>query len=91
MNNITTTTILMLMTGAVLIYSSVKKMDPRDVVRKALGKEPKFGFFGIDSGPNATRDIIPLPGKGGGGVPRFTGLTGGTPPPLLGSGIVPNV
>ena len=76
----------MIVFGVVLVYSGIKKIDPRDVVRKALNKESKFGFFGISSGPNATRDIIPLPRQGGGSTPKFTSIPGAVPIPL-----VPNV
>lgn len=71
--NITTTTVVAVMIGAVLLYGAVKTMDPRDVVRKALGKEPKFGFFGTVQG--FARPINPVPGAGG-STPRFTGLAG---------------
>lgn len=80
--NLNTTTIVLIMIGSVLIYASVKQMDPRDVMRKAIGKEPKYGFFGEVQG--FARPINPvLPGGGGGGGARPTSTIGGLPATTL--------
>lgn len=76
MSNLSTTTVVSIMIGVVLLYAAVKKMDPRDVIRKALGKEPKFGFFGEIQGFAKPINPIPPGGGGGGGTPSFTGSNG---------------
>lgn len=40
MNNLSVVNVAMFGIGAVLIYAAVKNVDPRDVVRVALGQKP---------------------------------------------------
>lgn len=68
--NFNVVTVASVLIGGVLIYSALKKRDPRDVVRMAFGKEPKFGFFGEEQG--FLRPINPSGSGGGGGTPHFT-------------------
>ncbi len=79
--NITTSTVLAFITGVVLIYSAVKKVDPRDVVRKALNKPAKHGFFGAESDSQGFARAIGNnpPGGGGGPPPEFTSNATGNP------------
>lgn len=77
--NLTTTTVVSLMIGAVLLYAAVKSQDPRDVVRKALGMEAKYTEQGF------LRRIRPIGGGTGGRAPSFTGGGNGA----AGSSIIP--
>jgi hypothetical protein len=66
--NLNTTTVVSIMIGTVLLYSAVKKKDPRDVVREALGLKAKYHLGGGEQG-----FLKPIaPSGGGGGMPSFT-------------------
>lgn len=71
--NFSVTTVVMLIAGTALMYAAVKNEDPRDIVRKAMGKAPKYGALSKEE----IGVIRALPDKagGGGGAPKFTGNT----------------
>lgn len=74
MNNLNVTSIVAIMIGVVLLYSAVKKKDPRDVVREALGLPAKYqeqGWLKAIKAPTGTDPTIP---GAGGVVPKFTTL-----------------
>lgn len=74
MSNLNVTAVVALMIGVVLLYSSVKKKDPRDVVREALGLPAKYqdqGWLKAINQPTGTDPTIP---GAGGVVPKFTNL-----------------
>ncbi len=74
--NLDTTTTVMFMIGAVLLYSAVKNKWPQDVVLEALGKKGSGKkIYDADDDPGKwLGPITPGPGgKGSGGkVPSFT-------------------
>ena len=76
MNNLNVTSIVAIMIGVVLLYSAVKKKDPRDVVRNALGLPSKYqeqGWLRAINTPPTTGTDPTVPGAGG-VVPKFTTL-----------------
>lgn len=72
--NLDTTATIMLIAGAVLLYSAVKNKWPQDTVLEALGKkgsgkkiyDPATKWLGPIQG-------VPPSGSGGGAPPKFLG------------------
>lgn len=73
--NLDTTTTIMLIAGAVLLYSAVKNKWPQDTVLEALGKKGSGKkIYDPDDDPNKwLGPIAPVPGGGGGAPPKFLG------------------
>lgn len=64
--NFSLPTVVMFGIGAILVYSSVKNKDPRNVVREAMGQKPV---------PTTDKGFNAPPNSGGGGEFKGTSTT----------------
>jgi hypothetical protein len=60
---ITTLNVVMVSTGAILLYSGIKGFDPRDVIKWGLGGKKPEQMLGAKSDPMGNPQDNPDPGQ----------------------------
>lgn len=78
MNNLSPLNVIMLMSGAVLIYCGVKGKTPMSVIHEAMGKTPNDFIPGTGRGPGSAANKVGGSVREGNVSTRKTGKTDGS-------------